>query len=716
MTKFPRLFLLTVASTLPFMLFVVAPLSFFFGNINEIAFDLDEVALPVAGLLIASSIFLFLVLLLLGRWPKASGIVSGVLVGLAAAIWVQSQLLVIKLGQFNGRQIDWSKWTGRMVIGGIVWIIVIGLIIFLFHKGNKRNLKMVITAVFSLGILSVLSSFMIAPKSTQKHAGGEDYKDLFNFHPENNVLVLILDAFQSDYFNSIIKNQPQEVSELDGFTFYRNTVSRYPSTMGSLPSIMTGAIYRNQMPFPEFIASSREKFGLVRAFKNKSYTTHFAGLEGTYPLAMSMQRIVDKYSSDRVSPVYEYLDYGAFRALPTFLKRAVYNNGNWFLSAVVRKNYPPGDHGTDLRFLELLEQRVSVNPVSKGSFKILHFCFPHPPLNVDENLRYEPRLAGENGYARQARGAIKLASEILKLLKDKGIYDNTEIVIMSDHGTWEYLPAEQVVTDSVALSEIPTKVQSSSHALLLYKPAISKGNLIVNDLPLETTDLSCILGLENNNNDCSGFIQAKSGENRRRTFYFYEWVDEDYQREYLPDMNEYVIEGHAYARASYQQGGSFPTPRHKKEMEARSLYTVLKEISFSAEGNKKAEDYLIFGWSYPEDGHRWSDGQMAVMSVDLGKPPENDLMLRLWGDGYYDPRKNEFQRVKVVINGQKVALWNMTHEGVYEAPFKATSAPDGKLHIVFKMSNHANAQLPENAKDPREFGLMVKRMVIQERK
>ena len=714
--KYSKLFLVSIACALPFMIMIVSPLSFYLGNVNEIAFDLEDVAAPVAGFFVAASVVLFCLLYLFRLWPKPSAILAGLLVGMAMAVWVQSQLLVWNFGQFNGRDIDWSKWRPQMFLGGTIWILIISFSIIGFRKRIKKFENSVLMAVYLLGFLSVTSSFVVAPKNTKATIDDAEYRNLFNFHPDRNVLVVLLDAFQSDYFDLISKDYPDEVNELDGFTFYRNTISRYPSTMGSLPSIMTGAVYKNQMPFPDFIAESREKFGLMRAYRNKSYTTHFAGLEGTYPLAMSMQRIVDKLGTEKVNPVYEYLDYGAFRALPTFLKIKIYDKGNWFLSAIMRTKYPPGDHGTDLRFLNLFQERANVKPVSAGSFKILHFCFPHPPVNVDEKLEFNSGLSGENGYTRQARGAVKLACEILKKLKSLGIYDNTEIVIMSDHGTWEYLPKNQVETDSVALSQVPTKVQSSSHALLLHKPAYAKSRMVVNEMPLESTDLACMLGLPNSNNDCGTYQGALAGESRQRSFYFYEWVVEDYQREYLPDMTEYIITGNAYSRQSYHLGNSFPSPKSKKELEARSPYKVVREIRFSAEGKGEEEASLLNGWSWPEPTHRWTEGPVAGLSIKLPKKPQRDMMLRLWGDGYYDKRKNEFQKVTVFVNSKQLITWTMSHEGEYNVPFKASMAQDGVLNIVFKLSNPCNAQLPEHAKDPREFGLLVEKLSIEEKK
>jgi hypothetical protein len=688
--------LFSVVCILPIMLGFIVPLSFYLGNKNEIVINLSVVLLAVAFIVIGFSILLFLLLSFIQPYSKTLGMLMGFILGLAIAIWIQSQLFVWDFGQFNGQIIDWGRWKSQMYLEGVVWFIIITFFTFWFYRVKKKIQTTLIMAVYLLGLLSVLTSYLTAPKNTESRISEPLCNDTFAFHPQKNVIIILLDAFQSDYFDYVLKKYHEDLSFFDGFIFYRNTISKFPTTKGSLPSILTGAVYQNEQKYLDYISDSRKKFDLMYAYNDMSYKTCFVGIKGTYPDVISMKRIVDMSNTNKINPLVEYFDYALFRALPTFFKPKIYDNGNWLFSSIDQKGYPPREHGTDIRFLELFEDRAYVKSEGKGTFKILHFYISHPPWNVNQNLKFDPKLFGETGYLQQIKGSVKLCSRMLKKLKEIGIYDSSEIIIMSDHGTWEFLVSDQKDLNTNAGAFIPQKIISSSHALLLYKPVNSKGKIQVNDIPLETTDLSCLLGLSNKNIDCNNFNIAKSGGNRQRIFYFYEWSKNNrFRDEHLPKIKEYIVNGHAYRHENYHPA-----------------YKLGKEVRFSKDGQGEADPYLLSGWSWQESTHRWTDGPSAGLMIQLEKAPTQDMILRLWGLGYSDQIKKEFQQVNVSINGYQIAKWTMYQEGQYEASIKSTIAPDGLLKIVFNMSNPRNPNSPENSKDNRKLGLLVKKLII----
>jgi len=427
--KYTKSFLLLVACTLPFMSLIVSGLSFYLGNVNAIEFNISEVILPVSVLFVFFSASLFLILFLFRSFPKVLNFLAGGIVGLTIAVWIQSQLLIWNFGQMNGQPINWALWHSKMYFEILLWLLIIVLIIMIFFKGRQKIKRYIVFGVFLLGLISVLSNFIISPKVTNTHKDYSHYKDIFTFNPEKNVLIIILDCFQSDYFDYIKNTYPDEIKVLDGFTFYRNTLSKFPTTKTSIPSVLTGSVYRNEKPFSNYISESDAKFNLLHYFENKSYSTNFVGVEEVHPSVISMSGLVNSSSYNYFKAFYSYIDYAAFRSLPIVCKTKIYNNGNWLISFLTRGHYPPEPQGTDIRFLELFEEQATVNNDKKGSFKILHFTIPHAPWQVDENLQYTIDNIGEKAYIKQARGAVKLAGRIMNVLKAIGIYDNSDIII-----------------------------------------------------------------------------------------------------------------------------------------------------------------------------------------------------------------------------------------------------------------------------------------------
>jgi hypothetical protein len=702
------------------MVLIVAGLSIYLANINEIAISLSEITLPLAGLFLAISAILFLVLFSFRRFPTVSGILTGLIVGLSLAVWVQSQLLVWKFGQFNGQEIAWEKWKLNMFIDCGVWVAIIVVCLIIFIRRRQKMERALVTGLYILGLVSVLFSFLNAPVKMAGKAGKFDEsasKDIFTFHPQKNVLIILLDDFQSDYFNYLAEKYPLEVKELDGFTFYRNTISRFPTTKTSLPSIITGIPYRNEKPYENYLADSYAHFNILQVYRNRSYSINFVGqLMNVFPDIVSMEKVAYKARNGYLYPVFEYLDFSVFRTLPTFLKPAIYNHGNWYFTFMLRKTYPPEQHGADVRFLELLEKRATLSSTTKGSFKFLHFFIPHAPNRVNENLEFDTTLHGKEGYVRQTRGAIKLASRIMITLKKLGIYDQTEIIIMSDHGTGNLKALSGQSDYNDAVSNIPSSVQSASLALLLHKPANSNGKLKTSDVPLELTDIACLLGLQSKDTLCRDFNAAMAGKSRLRKFYYYEWQNEYWDSYFLPPMTEYFVSGPSYNSESYSLGQYSYTERGKVAIPPLPVpsYCLGKEINFTSAGKGESDHYTRKGWSSPEPTQRWTDGPLVGLSFYLDKNPRKDLGLRMYSFGYTAKKKIKCQVVTIFANQVPIGRWLINDFNWYEAVIPKNLVTGRSLNLVFKISNPMMPSQEEKSADSRKLGIGITRMVINE--
>jgi hypothetical protein len=82
---------------------------------------------------------------------------------------------------------------------------------------------------------------------------------MFELSSENNIIVFILDSFDSEIFSRLLKAYPDLHSSLDGFTYYPDAVGVYPSTIYAMPQIPTGACYERDQKFSEFINRSWKK-------------------------------------------------------------------------------------------------------------------------------------------------------------------------------------------------------------------------------------------------------------------------------------------------------------------------------------------------------------------------------------------------------------------------------------------------------------------------
>ncbi|MEE9220594.1 MAG: hypothetical protein V3U34_03565, partial [candidate division NC10 bacterium] len=79
---------------------------------------------------------------------------------------------------------------------------------------------------------------------------------LYRFSTEQNVLIVLMDAFQSDLFQELLKEDPSLADEFAGFTFFPDTVGVAASTYLTLPSIHSGQIYKEGMNLQDFYSSN----------------------------------------------------------------------------------------------------------------------------------------------------------------------------------------------------------------------------------------------------------------------------------------------------------------------------------------------------------------------------------------------------------------------------------------------------------------------------
>src|SRR5690606_620177 len=101
------------------------PLDIYFGNSAEFSIHVAEllsVGLSILVVLVAFWALLIKHVLVL-QFPRA----VATAVACAIAVWLQGHVLVWKYGPFDGRAIEWDKFSFQGYIDAILWISVIAL-------------------------------------------------------------------------------------------------------------------------------------------------------------------------------------------------------------------------------------------------------------------------------------------------------------------------------------------------------------------------------------------------------------------------------------------------------------------------------------------------------------------------------------------------------------------------------------------------------------
>ena len=331
-----------------------------------------------------------------------------------------------------------------------------------------------------------------------------------------NVLIIFLDRFMGSYVESILVEQPKLADRLSGFTWYPRTVSAGENSIAGVHPMLGGYDY---LPI-EMNARrqslrdlSVEAFSILPSnFSRKGYRVNVVNPGG---LGFTMAGDCSYLSMDGVtcthippSVVRQYADQMGFplrkisessyadllvllasmRVSPYVVKEVVHERGPW---------RPFLDHSAGTTFSVWAElkafPRLSMTSASEPNLNIVSNILPHEPYFVGEDClprqtRFEPpieevRRRGHPSvfslqHAIAARCALLMTVDYLDSLKEAGVYENTKIVIVSDHGIVG--PVEDGSTRAVAGGTV-ANVFVRTRSVLLVKDIGAEGTLQVSE-------------------------------------------------------------------------------------------------------------------------------------------------------------------------------------------------------------------------------------------
>lgn len=435
---------------------------------------------------------------------------EGLLFGFGIAVYIQSNFLNLDVGLMDGTAIAWENYYSRFFINAVVWALCIlgaAVILFLQQKAEKvfGYASLLLTAMQMVALIVLLVPALFNMRE-QKDIGYLSDKDLYEVGDQENVLVFILDMFDDNYLDEILTNEPELTEELDGFTQYTNITGSYSTTQYSILTLAAGVPFYNEMSW----YSWKKEIGNQRLYMDE---LRDAGYEIDLYLQDEfvpdrLKREADNYIEAplRINHYKDFtIDLYRFvlcKYFPDFLKQYVWMDG----TELDRWKEPASEYGVwepdNFALLEGLEENsVSADKETK-QVKFIHINGSHPPYNMDEYCNRT--WAGEVTPVQCGRGALRIVQQYLDILKEKGIYDRTSVIITADHGYYW----AGVLTNPA----------------LMVKPEGAAGSLQYSDAPVSLFDIPATIldlaGVETSDYGQS-VLDAVSGRERHRNFYQY---------------------------------------------------------------------------------------------------------------------------------------------------------------------------------------------------
>lgn len=529
-----------------FTLFGFAPLEIYFSIYEDVWFGFEHIISLVLLLFFTSFFCLFVFLTALTKVnEKWSEYIDTLLFAVVMSAYVQGNFLPSAFGSMDGQSVDWSAYGVENVLSIALWFMVISVSFWLLHAIGKEKffagIKIIMICVLLVQTVTLVTVCITTEGLKTKNSAAFLDRNQFSFSKEKNVIVLVLDMYDSQVFKAICEEEGNEeyLEPLDGFTYYPDTVGAYSSTYSAIPHILTGEKYFNNKPLNEYINEAYVDSPLLADLVENKYEVNIYTNEAIPTEKMSYE-FINNYlpqeeSNMEITSKKKMIMYMGklvgIRYLPQPLKRFC-----WFYSAELW-DVKGVKYQDELYSLDnfIFNDRISeANAEAIGNtFHFYHVEGAHPPCYYDENLNKidtNLSLQGQEGMIRNGKGMLVLVRNLLQELKDLGIYDNCAIVVMADHGGG-FSEGDR----SVGLDR--------ANPLLLVKGFEEKHSLEISDMRLSYDDLQDAF---------QRLLDGYGGEH-----IFADAIGKNENRYYisLSNWQEYVTDGYASDASKLKQTG-----------------------------------------------------------------------------------------------------------------------------------------------------------------
>ena len=422
-----------------FMLSVFGPMEVYLSNKGYFFFPGTNMLGIVIGVFLLMMIISLLVLIisrLIGE--KFFNVIYGMFIGGITGLYIQGNWDFTDYGAWNGNDIEWADFRIQMIGFALMWIVLFVICVIFSLKKNKLFIKVSHYLCGFLFLILIYTLFVLLIRNGGL-AKDEEYiattEHELQLSENRNMIILVADTFDGAAFYDILSEHPEYGDFFDGFTFYRDTMSAYTSTDMSIPMIMTGNDYKNDKLYGEYLCESYSDSRLMNWLTDNSWKT------GVYTDMLVPQNNDDleienlhkllRVSSDNKTLMRYMYDIVLFRYLPQPLKRYFIfypDNLKTELCAFDTDEYTVYTED-NIAFEDAIRNMSTER--DEGVFQLIHIDGSHPPFHYTADFEL---VDDETTYEEECEGVLKLTIEFLDKLKDEGIYDNTIIFIMGDHG------------------------------------------------------------------------------------------------------------------------------------------------------------------------------------------------------------------------------------------------------------------------------------------
>lgn len=503
-----------------FITLVYGPLELYFTNRKDFWFAPNLIVPEVLFLFAAALLLCILLLAAADRWaPKLYALLTGCFVWGTLVCYLHSNFLSGWLPSMDGSAVDWNAYPAQRALSAAVCVAAALFVGFLGWKKWLQNAAFFGGGALTLMLAITVTAIGISSTSTAGSYYVSTTQGLQTYSTDKNFVIFVVDSVDGDVFEQLVNENTEYRESLQDFTYYRDTLSAYPYTYYAVTQMLTGEWYEGGEDFETFRSRAVQESPLFQTLQEQNYqmgiyfTENLVDKNAEPERFFNMRREAPKIVSH---PAFwrVILRMSCVKNAPFDFKRLGYSLPEKLIGLkLIDKDQADADFTvSNVDFLNTCQS--SLESCAEKMFKYIHVEGAHTPLQYGPHLE---NVAGTDQatYRNQVEGTIYLIQSYLAQLRNSGCYDNTAIIVMSDHG-YEESP------EGSTLPEIQQHSAMRSHSIFLAKGFGESHGYAVNEAPLSYDDLMQVYERLLSGSQSGEVIDWKKGDARERRFLNYQ--------------------------------------------------------------------------------------------------------------------------------------------------------------------------------------------------
>lgn len=442
--------------------------------------------------------------------------------------------------------------TFKNTLANIMALVIAFVVIsFVIKKHSKILSSISFIIMISFGFISVMNCISIHKdfKIEESLQGNQIVKiePVYNLSKtEQNVVVIMLDRAITGFLPYLFEEKPELKEQYDGFVYYPNTVSFARFTVTASSALWGGYEYQpfeiNKRDVPLVDEHNQALKVLPKLFTDNGYYVSFSDAPLANHLSvsdMSIMKDIDNLSAFNTIGKYSQiwmkekgikeLDYTAEKILrntiwfsivkmaPNFTRKYIYKNGEYWSANI--STFEVGPFIDSYSVLDYLPELTSFDSSSKSCMFLdnetphteVYLSLPDYEIEIGEIKEFADHEVAKDRLYHTTSAAIIRLVDWINYLKENDVYDNTRIIIASDHGN---IP--EVKFDKNPL-ELHKELKYMTNALLLVKDFDSRGTIETDNSFMCNADVPYLATKDLIDNPCNPYTGTPllSEENKK---------------------------------------------------------------------------------------------------------------------------------------------------------------------------------------------------------